>query len=210
MKTITKSLKWLLIIFLITAVVACKKKERDDAVETINKEEMKRKIAEIIPVQYQDTLTKLGISLNQETTPPMLEGAYAFKPLRLLKSNRTQDVANMSFVDGSVKFFAQDSENNIKLIGKSLLNSADTSLVTAISGNGNNFTVYGKVKSVRGSDSAIFGIIISGEKDGTQLRNIRYGLINIDNSKGGTTFIKQGEARVVFDTDQVSPSISVF
>jgi hypothetical protein len=30
----------------------------------------------------------------------------------------------------------------------------------------------------------MFGIIISGEKDGTQLRNIRYGLINIDNSKG--------------------------
>ncbi len=41
-------------------------------------------------------------------------------------------------------------------------------------------------------------------------RNVRYGIINIDNSKGGTIFIKQGEARAVFDTDLVSESIPMF
>ena len=188
---------------------ACKK-DREEVVETIKKEDLKRKINEIIPQQYQDTLAKLGIVLNQEVDPPNLEGAFGIRPLKLVKSNRPQDSPNMTFNDVSVKFFKQDKDNNISLIGKSFVSTADTSIVTAISGKGNDFTVYGKVKSEKNGNSAIFGIIISGSKDGNVLRNVRYGVINIDNSKGGTIFIKQGEARAVFDTDLVSEAIPMF
>lgn len=210
MKKITTNFKWLLILLLITAIMACKKKESNEIVENITKEDLKRKIADIIPKQYQDTLTRLGIVLNQETTPPTLSGAYAFNPVKLVKSNRPEDPASLNFLKVSIKFFSQDKENNIKLISKNLLNDADTSIVTAISGSDNKFTVYGKVKSIGGANSAIFGIIISGEKDGEVLKNIRYGLINIDNSKGGSRFIRQGEARVIFDTDLVSEQIPMF
>lgn len=190
---------------------ACKKgNESDDIVEAIKKEELTRKINEIIPKQYQDTLTKLGISLNLDVTPPNMEGAFAIKPVKLLKSNRPEDPASLTFFDVIVKFLSQDSDNNIKLIGKKFLTDADTSIVTAISGKGNDFTIYGKVKSVSGVNSAIFGIIISGTKDGALLRNVRYGLINIDNKNGGTRFIRQGEARAVFDADLVSESIPMF
>ncbi len=190
---------------------ACKKdNDTNEVVETIRKEELTRKINDIIPKQYQDTLAKLGIVLNQEVDPPNLEGAFGIKPLRLLKSNRPQDPANMVFTDVSVKFFNQDKDNNIKLIGKNFVGTADTSLVTAISGKGNDFTIYGKVRAKQGSNLAIFGIIVSGVKDGNLLRNVRYGIINVDNSQGGTVFIKQGEARAVFDTDLVSESIPMF
>ncbi|SOD11324.1 hypothetical protein [Pedobacter xixiisoli] len=190
---------------------SCKKgNENEEVVEAIKKEELKRKINEIIPKQYQDTLTKLGISLNLDATPPNMEGAFAIKPLKLLKSNRPEDPASLTFTDVTVKFLSQDSDNNIKLIGRKFLTDADTSIVTAISGKGNDFTIYGKVKSVSGTNSAIFGIIISGTKDGAVLRNVRYGLINIDNKNGGTRFIRQGEARAVFDTDLISENIQMF
>ncbi|GAB3920792.1 hypothetical protein [Mucilaginibacter myungsuensis] len=211
MKTFTQNLRWTLatVMVVIVAFASCKKDTQNEAVDAIVKqEELKKKIADIIPKQYQDTLAKLGLVLNTETAPPALEGSFAFKPLRLLKSNRPQDSPNLSFADASVRFFAQDKDNNIKIIGNNLLNTADTSIVTAISGTGNSFTVYGKVKSVAGTNSAIFGIIISGEKNGATLSNIRYGIINIDNSNGGTRFIKQGDARAVFDTDFVSQAIT--
>ncbi len=200
------------ILFLTLCVIAffaCKK-DNKEVVEAIRKEDLVKKINDIIPKQYQDTLTKLGISLSLDVTPPNMEGAFGIKPVRLLKSNRPEDGANLVFTDVTVKFLSQDKDNNIKLIGRKFLTDADTSIVTAISGKGNDFTIYGKVKSVSGANSAIFGIIISGTKDGTLLRNVRYGLINIDNKNGGTRFIRQGEARAVFDTDLVSESIPMF
>lgn len=209
MKTFKHSL---LILAFATTLFACKKdKKNTEIVEEIRKEELVKKIADIIPKEYQDTLTRLGIALNLETSPPSLEGgAYLFAPQVLFKSNRKTDLPNMKFNDSRVKFFGQDNDGNIKLIGKYLLNTADTSIVTAISGKGNDFTVYGKVKSVSGSNSAVFAIVISGTKDGTVLKDIRMGLINIDNTRGGNSFIKQGEARVVFDTDKISETIPLF
>ena len=210
MKTSRKSIKWLAVFLLGLSIISCKK-DKDSVVEDLVKQEiLDKKIADIIPKEYQDTLTKLGIAINQDVNPPSLAGAFEFKPVKLLKSNRPQDPANLAFLDVSIKFFAQDKDNNIKLITKNLLNTADTSIVTAISGSGNKFTVYGKVKSVQGPNSAIFGVIISGTRDGSALKDIRYGLINIDNSKGGTSFIKQGEARAIFDTDGISAEIPMF
>lgn len=205
-----KRFKTVLILALCVLMFFACKKDTDEVVETIKKEELVKKINDIIPKQYQDTLTKLGISLNLDVDPPNMEGAFSFKPVKLLKSNRPEDPASFTFSDVTIKFLSQDKDNNIKLIGRKLLNDADTSIVTAISGKGNDFTIYGKVKSVGGSNSAIFGIIISGTKDGNLLRNIRYGLINIDNKNGGTRFIRQGEARVIFDADLVSESIPMF
>lgn len=205
-----KKIKLTLLVSLCIVMFFACKKDNNEVVEAIRKEDLQRKINEIIPKQYQDTLAKLGITLNQDVDPPNLEGAFGIRPLRLIKSNRPQDLPTMTFADVSVKFFNQDKDNNIKLVGKSFVSTADTSIVTAISGKGNDFTIYGKVKSERNGFSAIFGIIVSGVKDGDVLRNVRYGVINIDNSKGGTIFIKQGEARAVFDTDLISESIAMF
>lgn len=210
MKTLKRNAKWLIVLGLALSVWACKKDEQSDIVEAIKKEELTRKIAEIIPQQYQDTIAKLGITLSHDVTPPNLEGAFAFRPMQLIKSNRPTDPAGMFFKDVQIKFFSQDKENNIKLISKFLLNDADTSIITAISGSGKDFTIYGKVKSVSGTNSAIFGVILAGQKDGNVIRNLRLGLVNIDNSNGGTRFIKQGEARAILDTDMISESIPMF
>jgi len=209
MKTLKQSL---LILAFATTLFACKK-DKDKVDELAKQEILQKKIADIIPKEYQDSLVKMGIVINQDVTPPKLDGAYILKVLKLVKSNVPTDVANKTFANLEIKFFGQDSDNNIQLISRSGTGNqftTDTSIVTAISGSGKQFTVYGKTKSVSGSNVAIFGVIYSGEIDGNVLRNVKTGLINIDNSKGGTTFIKQGQGRVIRDDDLISESIPMF
>lgn len=210
-----KTFKQLLALtILATILLGCKKNEKDELVNEANQQEiLVKKIADIIPKEYQDTLTNLGIVINQGIDPPKLDGAFILKTLRLIKSNRKGDVPDMNFADIDIKFFGQDKNNNINFVARASGKSgttADTSIVTAISGSGKQFTVYGKTKSVSGSNVAIFGVIFSGEVDGNVLRNVRRGIINIDNSKGGTLFIKQGEGRVTRDDDMISESIPTF
>lgn len=204
----------LLVVTLAFTLFSCKKdKENEEIVESIKKEQLLKKITEIIPKQYQDSLVKLGIVINQEVNPPALSGAYLLNNLRLIKSNISTDVASKSFSDVQIKFFGQDADNNIKYVSKTSGNNGtanDTSIVTAISGSGKQFTVYGRAKSVNGVNTATFGYIYSGEVEGNSLKNVRFGLINIDNSKGGNKFVQQGQGRVIKDDDLTSETISFF
>lgn len=191
-------------------VTACKKDQAGPSDEEI----LTDKIEDIIPAQYLDTLKKLGLTINLGTTPPDVQGIYDFKPLKLEKSNRPSDAANMFFANAKVKLYNQSTTDfGIQLLGKNFIAANDTSLVTAISGSGNNFTIYGKVKAVRlnSTQYAIFALIISGTKEGNSLKNIKYGLINIDNSMAESGyFIEQGQGRIIYDTDFISETNTVF
>jgi len=203
-----KNLLVLLCLLSAVTIVSCSK---SDKVNPTPEEILNKKISDILPQQYIDTLSKLGLTVNQGTTPPNVEGAFHIAPLILKKSNIKTDYPGQSFHDASVKFFEQSTKDfGIKLVGKYFLNAADTSITTAISGSGNNFTVYGKVKSVSADKTkfAYFGILLSGTKDGTNLKNVTYGIINIDNSHGTGVFINEGQGRVAYDKDLVSESIN--
>ncbi len=189
------------------AITACKKDKTKDAEEILA-----RKISDIIPQKYIDTLAKLGLVINDGTTPPDVTGIYDLKPLVLVKSNRPGDSPGMTFLDAKLKLYEQNSKTfDIRLLGKMFLNVKDSSLQTAVSGSGNSFTVYGKVEATNNSNTAIFAILITGTKDPSgALKNVVYGLINIDNSKGGSVFIQEGEARIVKDNDGTSDIATVF
>ncbi|MBX2967008.1 MAG: hypothetical protein KF845_12755 [Cyclobacteriaceae bacterium] len=177
--------------------------------EEIKKEMLTKKIQDIIPQQYQDTLKKYGLVINEGIKPPNVEGVYSAKPLLLEKSNRPGDAPGMSFLAAKVQFSEQNNDDfSIKLEGRNFLNTIDKSIKTAVSGDGSLFTVYGTVKSESGSNHAIFAILMSGEMDGSNIKNLKYGLINVDNSNGGAVFIKEGEARIIYDSDKVSEQIS--
>nr|WP_067059717.1 hypothetical protein [Mucilaginibacter sp. L294] len=171
---------------------------------------LKNRISDVIPQKYLDTLKKLQFPINDGTNPPNMEGAYFANHLILKASNLPSDVIGNQFHDAKFKLFDQSIKDfGISLIGEHFLTLNDTSIVTAISGSGNNFTVYGKVKSTTGTKSAIFAIIISGTKDGNNIKNYTEGLINIDNSNGGTgVFLPEGKARIVYDSDLVSERIN--
>ena len=203
-----KNLLVLLCLLSAVMVISCSK---SDKVNPTPDEILNKKISDILPQKYIDTLAKLGLTVNQGTTPPNVEGAFRIAPLILKNSNIKTDFPGQAFHDASVKFFEQSTKDfGIKLVGKFFLNAADTSITTAISGSGNNFTVYGKVKSVSSDKTkfAYFGILLSGTKDGANLKNVTYGVINIDNTHGTGVFISEGQGRVGYDKDLVSESIN--
>lgn len=196
---------FVLAIISISYLAACKKGQDGPS----NEEILKNKIGDVIPQQYLDTLKKLNFPVNEGTTPPNMEGSFYASPLVLKASNIAGDNPGHVFQSSKIKFFDQHNDDfGISLIGERVLTLRDTSIVTAISGSGNNFTIYGKVKSTYGSYSAIFATIISGVKEGNNIKNYTIGIINIDNSKGGTgLFVPEGKARVGYDSDFISESI---
>lgn len=200
-----KKLTFITVLFIIVLVSSCKK----DKLGT--QEVQNQKIAAVIPAKYLDTLRRLGISINEGLTPPNVEGIYDISPVKSKASNVPGDVpGSIFFANAKVKFYEQsNSDFSIKLLGKSILNINDSSVSTAISGAGNKFTVYGKVRTYSGSNTAIFGVVFSGEKDGSSIKNVEWGLINIDDSQDpGHAFIKEGQARLQYDIDLNSPSIA--
>lgn len=185
-------------------LLSCEKS--DEAYELpVDNTTVNQKIAAIVPTQYLDTLSRLGLSTNPGNTPPNLEGTYFINPHTLESSNVPGDRPGYQLLDARVTFSKQNNKNHsIRLIGESLISTRDTSIETTISGSGNKFTVYGKVKSSRGPFYVITAIILTGEKDGNNIKNFRLGIINIDDSKGGELFIREGQGRVGFDRDMIS------
>jgi hypothetical protein len=206
--------KNVILLLLISVVIySCKKNEvSEPTIEEI----LNKKINEIIPQKYLDTLKRLGLVVNTGTTPPNVEGIYVVAPHKMANSNIPNDYYwNHDFSDAKVKFTDQSIKDfGIKLFAKNYLAANDTSIVTAISGNGNDFTVYGKVKAVAANnlDYIIVGVIISGTKDGTAIKKLKTGLINIDASKdfSNGTFILEGQGRIAYDSDNISESSLYF
>jgi len=202
-QTIFRSIVAIIVISFAIATSSCKKEN--------DQEKLQQKIDQVIPQAYIDTLKHLGITINDGTTPPDVQGIYEIQPATLKASNISADVIGTVFSVMKVKLFSQsNSDFSIQLYGKNFLGANDTSLVTAISGSGNNFTVYGKVKAFNGSNSAVFALIISGTKETDGLKNVVFGLINIDNSNGNGSFIQEGKARLFYDSDLTSNNISTF
>ena len=206
MRTISKVFYFALI--LCSVLLSCDKEDKE---ELLAKEEeiLTKKIEDIIPQKYLDSLKKWELPIHFGTTPPYVTGTYSAKPLILKKSNIDTDKSGMQFLDGLIQFKNQNTKDfSIYMLGKNFLNTNDTSMVTAISGSGNKFTVYGKVKSVSTSkNEAITALILSGELDGKNIKNLTTGVINIDNSKGGFDFIAEGKGRTVFDSDFISEKV---
>lgn len=190
------------------AVISCSKKDKDEG--PTDEEILTKRIEDIIPGKYLDSLEKLGLAIHVGTQPPQVEGSYAIKPHILDTSDIASDYEGYRFSDATVHLSNQSTTDfSIKLLAEDYLKDFDSSLVTAISGHDNYFTVYGKVKATAAGTGAyaIVAIIISGEKDGDNLKNIRTGLINIDASQADGSFIPEGKGRIAYDSDFISERI---
>ena len=211
MKTTTRNLTMVakgcafaLIAGVLLQFAACSKNKD---INPSDEEILNKKIEDIIPQKYVDSLTKLGFTINKGTTPPNIDGSYLFKPFTIKSSNIPYDPYQPGYVliDGVVKLYEQStSDFSIKMLGKNFIGAADTSVVTAISGSGNKFTVYGKVKAYRNGGYNFYAFLMSGEKDGSNIKNGIAGIMNIDDSHTGPNTIAEGQGRVAFDGDYTS------
>ena len=195
-------------IFVATILLFGCKKEKDGADDTIKQTQQ---INLVLPQKYIDTLKNLGISIHEGTTPPIVNGIYIFSPSILKASNIPGDEIGSTFSESKIKMENQNNTDfTLCIIGQSLLVDRDTSIVTAISGSGNNFTVYSKIKATAGSNYAYFAVVFSGTMSDSGIKNLEYGIINIDNSHGVGTFISEGSARLVYDGDFITVTSPVF
>lgn len=164
-----------------------------------------KKIENIIPRQYLDTLARLGLTANKGINPPNVEGLYFVRPHLLDAGNVPGDEPGRRFPDVELRLSAQRNPDfSIVFTGSNFVSKSDTSMATVIAGQGNDFTVYAKLKATDGDAYAIFGIVISGTRIGETLRDLRIGVINIDDRHGGGRFIRQGQGRVGYDADDVT------
>ncbi|WP_090987704.1 hypothetical protein [Pedobacter suwonensis] len=201
---VVKGCAFALIVGLVLQLTACSK---NNNINPSDEEILSKKIEDIIPQKYVDSLTKLGFTINKGTTPPNIDGAYLFKPFTIKSSNIPNDPYQPGYVlnDGVIKLYEQSTTDfSIKMLGKNFIGAADTSVVTAISGGGNKFTVYGKVKAYRNGGYSFYAFLMSGEKDGNNIKNGIAGIINIDDSHAGFGTIAEGQGRVAFDGDYTS------
>lgn len=203
-------LKLIAALFLSSLLIfSCSKNETDKISEA--EQIQQRKISDIIPQKYLDTLTSLGLVINEGLKPPVVNGQFKFSPNILKKSNIAADKPGNKYADPSVKFYDQNNSTyDIRLIGRNLLVDNDTSISTAISGEGDKFTVYGKVRSTSGDNTAVFAIVFSGSITDGVIKNMTYGAINIDNSKGGNKYIPEGTGRIFYEGDYTSEVLSTW
>jgi hypothetical protein len=203
---VVKGCAFALIVGVVLQFAACSKNKD---INPSDEEILSKKIEDIIPQKYVDSLTKLGFTINKGTTPPNIVGAYLFKPFTIKSSNIPNDPYQPGYVlnDGVVKLYEQSTNDfSIKMLGKNFIGAADTSIVTAISGSGNKFTVYGKVKAYRNGGYNFYAFLMSGEKDGNNIKKGIAGIMNIDDSHTGPNTIAEGQGRVAFDGDYISES----
>jgi len=205
-----KSLNFTLMLAVVVLGLSSCSKNRELTEEINQVEIQKKQIQQVIPDQYLDSLKKLGLTINTGISPVNVEGNYAINPLILQSTNIKGDYAiGYKFADARVNLSQQKEDFSIKLLGKNFVSNRDTSLVTAVSGTGNSFTVYGKIKSTQGTKVAEFAIIFSGTLENKTIRGFKYGLICISNKNGSdATFIKEGQCRVIMESDGLSTAIT--
>ncbi|WP_437918520.1 hypothetical protein [Sphingobacterium sp. LRF_L2] len=195
---------------------ACGKDDAQKINENLAKEEvLEKKIQEIIPDQYLDSLRKLGLEINSGTNPVIIDGFFKFSPVELVKTSVPNDQIQPGYVfnDGYLHIFNQKEDFTIQLIGKNFISTVDTSAVTAISGSGNKFTIYGKVNSEFEKERAEFAMVFSGEYlDGVIIKYtlgilcIKKNITDEDKSR----FIELGSGRLVRESDEIAERINGF
>lgn len=166
------------------------------------------RIEEIIDKSSRSELQKLGMDIFNGNKPPNVEGVISMVPNLLLKSNIPNDApANQRFVDYLIKIYNQKSDNSISVRATGTGGSSpevEESLDAAISGSGNNFTIYGSYKITVGANSLILANVYSGTLEGEKVKNFKRAFIVVDDTRGSANLLKKGQARVFFDGDKSS------
>lgn len=148
------------------------------------------------------------MDIFEGSTPPNVEGKITLTPNLLLKSNIQGDPAgNTPFVNYLIKVYDQESSNDIKISAASYGGAGteyEESLDAAISGNGNNFSIYGRHTITLGSNSVVIANVYSGTVEGSQIKNLKKAFIVVDDSNSGTALLKNGAIRIFFDGNRTS------
>lgn len=192
--------------FIFMILLACSDGQDMDNPQPVD--ELQKRIAQVVSEQNQGILKDLGIVPGTGTNPPNIVGTFRISPKTLgASTHQTGPAVGHVFPDAGIRFLDQVSEN-IKVQAVNFIGDEFTSQNAIITGSGNNFTVYTKGTAVKGANSAVFDVIITGVKDGNNIRNLKAAYTNVNNNSGGSQFIPQGSAELIYDSGTNSEAIS--
>ena len=190
-------------------VINCKKekvKDKDKTAEVV----LSQNIQNMVPDSTLTKIVGLGMIINKGNTPPGLVNTYKVSPYTFKCTNITGDyVLGSIFADYNFRLYDQDNINLTVKLDYVNGKETGTGLGGFTSGNGNNFSIFVKVKSTCLTSQADILQIISGTIDSEGIHNFcfaNYMLNNYGNPLG--VWMDNGQGRVFFDADTDSPVVT--
>lgn len=198
----------LIVLFVsILAFTACERKEEQAFSEAIRNN---------VPEETIEKIRQMGITVNEGTKPPVLEGAFWLSPQVMTHTDVPDDkaVVGQRFVDYKISMHDQDNKNLTIMVDTKGYNFDGTEVSSTIgkdgayvSGNGKNFTVFiiseGKFtyNTSRYKNLAVY----SGEMTSTGIRNLQWALLMMDNyGNVNKDLIPNNTGRAFKDEDGIS------
>jgi len=188
---------------------ACEEEEKSDSNDDKKVEEngLTEEINNFLPDSIITEMEDLGMILNTGGSPSDVTGTYEVTPFILDSSNISSDYSGMAFADLRFKLYDQNNEDlTIKV---DYVNGPEegSGLGSFIVGEGNEFTVVSEVTTVAYSDTAVAAMVFSGELQDDGINEFYYANFMIENN-GSSYFIKNGQGRVIYDSDGFSDKVS--
>ena len=172
MKTIIKTS---LLASVIALTFACSKKS--DTTTTPTTTGFSNAVQKVAPQATIDALRAKGMTINEGTTPPKLEGIFLESPVQVMATftgdteYKVGDVIN----NYTYKFYEQTSDNgSVKVAYKSGTDNA-TGLGSVVAGNGSKFTIFSELSTTAGNTVIN---IISGEITASGIKDWQDSYVN--------------------------------
>jgi hypothetical protein len=176
--------------------------------DTTTTNELSAEIKNIVPDATLTKITDLGMPIFKGNAPTNLVNYFKASPFVLKASNRSSDNIGSTYSD--YVFYLHNQDNAKLSITLDYQNGpeAGTGLGGFISGNGNDFSVFVKVRSTNSSSGYADMIhIISGTMTSTGIKNMYFANFMLDNF-GNSGWIANGEGRILYDSDGNSPIVT--
>ncbi len=191
------------ILIMMFFVYSCTKKDDNK----VSYSDLDQNVQKIIPEASYNAILDLGMPVNDGTTPPIFENTYLVSPFTLVKTSIVDDYYPIGhvFADMTIKYFNQNTVNNTVEIN--YINGGETGVGIGgyISGAGQSFTVFAKMRIYHDVDSADIAMITSGKLTSVGISDFYYAnfmLNNYGNPSG--YFIGNNTGRLIYDSDGTS------
>lgn len=175
-------------------------KQYDESQSTDSFTGSKSEIEEYFNPEIVKALEDLGYTFNTGGNPPSIVGDYLFSTMTLLNSTVDSDYIGQTFLDQYLNFSNQNGKNVMYSSSSSI--SSGNGSASFVSGNGNKFSIYAKVKGTLQGYNGTFAVAISGEISSAGIQDILFANLMLDNQGNpGGVWIPNNTGRLVEDSD---------
>ena len=200
----TKTCHPLLIISLLCLTLignGCKKNDEVDPTKGFS-----AKIQTLISQSDIDKLRTRGMTINEGSQPPNIEGIFASAPHELVSPYGSDDTYQPGYVFDELvfRFSSQNSTDQSAVVDIKNAGSTGTGLGGFLAGNGNKFTFFAEIDYKNGSVTAKQIRIFSGEITSTGVKDFYTTLLVTSKNDPGNTLIPVGASRILKDGDGVA------